>query len=81
MRGRVFGRWGFFRVLKVLGWLLKGAVLVQMCAPYNALQSYKLKVKLTPGTQRKGRAGRQVCHPSPDKCILYKNSPVGIVAQ
>ncbi|BDA50353.1 probable nuclear export mediator factor Nemf [Coccomyxa sp. Obi] len=30
-----------------------------MCAPYNALQSYKLKVKLTPGTQRKGRAGRQ----------------------
>ena len=34
--------------------------MVQMCAPYSALQSYKLKVKLTPGTQRKGRAGCQV---------------------
>ena len=43
----------------------KGAVFAQMCAPYNALQSYKLKVKLTPGTQRKGRAGRQVCCLSP----------------
>ncbi len=33
---------------------------VQMCAPYNALQNYKLKVKMTPGSQRKGRAARQV---------------------
>ncbi|EIE22903.1 hypothetical protein COCSUDRAFT_16391 [Coccomyxa subellipsoidea C-169] len=32
---------------------------IPMCAPYSAIQSYKLKVKLTPGTQRKGRAGRQ----------------------
>ena len=31
-----------------------------MCAPYSALQSYKFRVKLTPGSQRKGRAGRQV---------------------
>ncbi len=38
---------------------------VQMCAPYNALQSYKLKVKLTPGSQRKGRAARQVMLTSP----------------
>jgi hypothetical protein len=35
--------------------------LMQMCAPYNALQNYKLKVKMTPGSQRKGRAARQVC--------------------
>ena len=33
---------------------------MQMCAPYNALQNYKLKVKMTPGSQRKGRAARQV---------------------
>jgi hypothetical protein len=33
---------------------------MQMCAPYNALQNYKLKVKVTPGSQRKGRAARQV---------------------
>ena len=33
---------------------------LQMCAPYSALQSYKLKVKMTPGSQRKGRAARQV---------------------
>ena len=32
----------------------------QMCAPYSALQNYKLKVKMTPGSQRKGRAARQV---------------------
>ena len=34
--------------------------MLQMCAPYSALQSYKLKVKMTPGSQRKGRAARQV---------------------
>ncbi|CAK0786952.1 hypothetical protein CVIRNUC_010166 [Coccomyxa viridis] len=32
---------------------------IPMCAPYSALQSYKLKVKMTPGSQRKGRAARQ----------------------
>ena len=31
-----------------------------MCAPYSALQGYKYRLKLTPGTQRKGKAGRQV---------------------
>lgn len=31
-----------------------------VCAPYTVLQGYKFKVKLTPGTQRKGRAARQV---------------------
>eukprot|EP00884_Botryococcus_braunii_P003068 jgi/Botrbrau1/12762/Bobra.0238s0001.1 len=30
-----------------------------VCAPYTVLQGYKYKVKLTPGTQRKGRAARQ----------------------
>ena len=34
--------------------------LSQVCAPYSALQGYKFRVKLTPGSQRKGRAGRQV---------------------
>lgn len=34
--------------------------LAQVCAPYSALQGYKLKVKLTPGTQKKGKGGRQV---------------------
>lgn len=31
-----------------------------VCAPHAALQGYKYRVKLTPGTQRKGKAGRQV---------------------
>jgi hypothetical protein len=39
----------------------------QVCAPYAALQGYKFRVKLTPGTQRKGRAGRQV---GPTPCPL-----------
>ncbi len=33
---------------------------VPVCAPYSALQGYKYKLKLTPGTQRKGKAARQV---------------------
>ena len=35
---------------------------VPVCAPYSALQGYKHKLKLTPGTQRKGKAARQVCY-------------------
>lgn len=35
-------------------------LMLQVCAPYSALQGYKFRVKLTPGSQRKGRAGRQV---------------------
>ncbi|KPP62207.1 hypothetical protein Z043_119619 [Scleropages formosus] len=31
---------------------------VPVCAPYTALTSYKYKVKLTPGTQKKGKAAR-----------------------
>lgn len=31
---------------------------VPVCAPYTALSSYKYKVKLTPGTQKKGKAAR-----------------------
>ena len=31
-----------------------------MAAPYVALQGYKLRVKITPGSQRKGKAARQV---------------------
>eukprot|EP00891_Asterochloris_glomerata_P005087 jgi/Astpho2/5087/fgenesh1_pg.00072_%23_10_t len=30
-----------------------------MCAPYQALQGYKYRLKLTPGSQRKGKAARQ----------------------
>ncbi|XP_066528980.1 ribosome quality control complex subunit NEMF-like isoform X2 [Hoplias malabaricus] len=31
---------------------------VPVCAPYTALSNYKYKVKLTPGTQKKGKAAR-----------------------
>jgi len=31
---------------------------VPVCAPYNALNGYKYRVKLTPGTQRKGKAAK-----------------------
>ncbi|XP_051723834.1 ribosome quality control complex subunit NEMF-like [Ctenopharyngodon idella] len=31
---------------------------VPVCAPYMALSNYKYKVKLTPGTQKKGKAAR-----------------------
>ncbi|GMH40784.1 hypothetical protein BSKO_08688 [Bryopsis sp. KO-2023] len=30
-----------------------------VCAPYDAMLSYKYKVKLTPGTQKKGKAAKQ----------------------
>lgn len=30
-----------------------------VCAPYSVLQSYKHKLKITPGTQRKGKAAKQ----------------------
>ena len=30
-----------------------------VCAPYSALSSYKYKMKLTPGTQKKGKAAKQ----------------------
>ncbi|GIL66527.1 hypothetical protein Vafri_19992, partial [Volvox africanus] len=32
---------------------------VPVCGPYNAIQSYKFKVKVTPGTVKKGKAARQ----------------------
>lgn len=31
-----------------------------MCAPYQVLASYRYKVKLTPGGQKRGKAARQV---------------------
>ena len=31
-----------------------------MVAPYSALMGYKLRVKMVPGSQRKGKAARQV---------------------
>ncbi|GLD46937.1 nuclear export mediator factor NEMF isoform X1 [Lates japonicus] len=31
---------------------------VPVCAPYTALSNYKHKVKLTPGSQKKGKAAR-----------------------
>lgn len=33
-----------------------------VCAPYSALSNYKYKVKLTPGTQKKGKACKQAMH-------------------
>jgi len=30
-----------------------------MCAPYSAVASYKHKVKLTPGQQKRGKAAKQ----------------------
>ncbi|KAG0171134.1 hypothetical protein DFQ28_003900 [Apophysomyces sp. BC1034] len=32
---------------------------IPVCAPYTALQKYKYKVKLTPGTQKRGKAIKQ----------------------
>ncbi|CAG9466235.1 unnamed protein product [Pedinophyceae sp. YPF-701] len=32
---------------------------IPVCAPYSALQGYKYRLKVTPGTQKKGKAGRQ----------------------
>ena len=32
---------------------------VAVCAPYSVLAGYKYKVKLTPGTQKKGKAAKQ----------------------
>lgn len=31
-----------------------------VCAPYSVLQGYKHKLKIIPGTQRKGKAAKQV---------------------
>jgi hypothetical protein len=31
---------------------------VPVCAPYNALQTYKYRVKITPGTAKKGKAAK-----------------------
>ena len=31
-----------------------------VCAPYSVLQGYKYKLKIIPGTQRKGKAAKQV---------------------
>eukprot|EP00955_Chlamydomonas_euryale_P071896 361232-Chlamydomonas_euryale.AAC.3 len=33
---------------------------VPVCGPYSTLQSYKYKVKLTPGTVKKGKAVRSI---------------------
>ncbi|KAM6273504.1 ribosome quality control complex subunit NEMF [Porphyrio hochstetteri] len=35
---------------------------VPICAPYTAMASYKYKVKLTPGTQKKGKAAKIALH-------------------
>jgi hypothetical protein len=32
---------------------------VPMCGPYSAFSTFKYKVKLTPGTQKKGKAAKQ----------------------
>ncbi|XP_067847927.1 ribosome quality control complex subunit NEMF-like isoform X2 [Heptranchias perlo] len=35
---------------------------VPFCAPYTAMTNYKYKVKLTPGTQKKGKAAKTALH-------------------
>lgn len=35
---------------------------VPVCGPYNALQSYKYRVKLVPGTVKKGKGNISCCH-------------------
>ncbi|XP_023782993.1 nuclear export mediator factor NEMF [Cyanistes caeruleus] len=35
---------------------------VPVCAPYTAMTNYKYKVKLTPGTQKKGKAAKIALH-------------------
>ncbi|NXD53531.1 NEMF factor, partial [Corvus moneduloides] len=35
---------------------------VPICAPYTAMTNYKYKVKLTPGTQKKGKAAKIALH-------------------
>ncbi|XP_060685267.1 ribosome quality control complex subunit NEMF-like [Hemiscyllium ocellatum] len=35
---------------------------VPFCAPYTAMNNYKYKVKLTPGTQKKGKAAKTALH-------------------
>ncbi|NXW92044.1 NEMF factor, partial [Alopecoenas beccarii] len=35
---------------------------VPVCAPYTAMANYKYKVKLTPGTQKKGKAAKIALH-------------------
>nr|XP_020634845.1 nuclear export mediator factor NEMF-like [Pogona vitticeps] len=35
---------------------------VPICAPYTTMTNYKYKVKLTPGTQRKGKAAKTALH-------------------
>uniref|UniRef100_A0A8C3PHH0 Ribosome quality control complex subunit NEMF n=1 Tax=Calidris pygmaea TaxID=425635 RepID=A0A8C3PHH0_9CHAR len=35
---------------------------VPICAPYTAMANYKYKVKLTPGTQKKGKAAKIALH-------------------
>ncbi|XP_007427730.1 nuclear export mediator factor NEMF [Python bivittatus] len=35
---------------------------VPVCAPYTSMASYKYKVKLTPGTQKKGKAAKTALH-------------------
>ncbi|NWU89006.1 NEMF factor, partial [Upupa epops] len=35
---------------------------VPICAPYTAMSNYKYKVKLTPGTQKKGKAAKIALH-------------------
>ncbi|XP_062824787.1 ribosome quality control complex subunit NEMF [Anolis carolinensis] len=35
---------------------------VPICAPYTAMTNYKYKVKLTPGTQKKGKAAKTALH-------------------
>nr|XP_056708215.1 ribosome quality control complex subunit NEMF [Euleptes europaea] len=35
---------------------------VPFCAPYTTMTNYKYKVKLTPGTQRKGKAAKTALH-------------------
>ncbi|CAO3636146.1 unnamed protein product [Cunninghamella echinulata] len=43
---------------------------VPVCAPYQALQKYKYKIKLTPGTLKRGKAIKQA------QMVFFKNSEI-----
>lgn len=50
---------------------------IPMCAPISAVQNYKYRLKLTPGSQRKGKAARQV--PTKPSYLHFKTTRLVLV--
>jgi len=49
-----------------------------MCAPYNALANYKYRVKLTPGTQKKGKGTAVASQEMDDTNHFYDGGPATV---